>query len=334
MKINIANFILTRKCNLHCDYCRMSGDIDYIVKPREYPDGKDYFKNEKDVSFWISISDKLYEQNKDVFIILYGGEPLLYPDLDKLVKHLNDKGIAYTIISNCTEEVQPKIIKLFEKVGKLTGFTASVDPGFWLEKDDDEAKKSRAGVDFLQKVVELGISDDPVAEITVDNNNIQYLEETVKKLDEMGICSDVTVLCPARTNYYDFSSITDESNLVKPDIKTKEIFFGLVESDYNIHMKQTLLPKIFEILPAELFCEMPKNLDNITIDADGNLRLCLRIRGRGVPNYSAEEFFSEDSKLKDEIFENYRLDYSTLCNGCSWTCKLMSTLEIKDVLNH
>lgn len=334
MKINIANFILTRKCNLHCDYCRISGDINYIVKPREYPDGKDYFKNEKDVSFWISISDKLYEQNKDVFIILYGGEPLLYPDLDKLVKHLKDKEIAYTIISNCTEEVQPKIIELFNKVGKLKGFTASVDPGFWLLETDDEAKKSRAGVDFLKKVIELGISDDPVAEITVDNNNIQYLVESVKLLDEMGICSDITVLCPARTNYYDFSSITNESLLVNPDMRTKEIFHKLINSDYNIHMKKTLLPEIFKILPAELFCEMPKNLDNITIDADGKLRLCLRIRGRGVPSFSAEEFFSEDSKTKDEVLESYRLDYSTLCNGCSWTCKLMSTLEIKDVLNH
>jgi len=49
--IQIANVLLTRRCNLRCDYCYLVQD--YQGKPKEYPDMKYYRDNEKSAQDWI-----------------------------------------------------------------------------------------------------------------------------------------------------------------------------------------------------------------------------------------------------------------------------------------
>ena len=266
-KIKIATLVLTRKCNLKCDYCRYSGDIDYIVKPKEYPDGKYFYANEKPSSYWIDITNKLIAHNPDIFFILFGGEPFLYKGLDDLVIHLNSVNANYTIISNSTPELEDIMTGFFLKVGKINGYTASVDPGFWIDSNDDESYKSSKGFDLLRRIIANNMVKDPVAEITVDGCNIVYLEETVRRLTEYGICSDITVLDIAKNNYYDFSSVTNPDFLVVQNEDNEKIFNNLINSNYNIHMKDTLLQKIYDILPANLDCKLGVgNLHNVTID--------------------------------------------------------------------
>ncbi|MCK5018473.1 MAG: radical SAM protein [Candidatus Peribacteraceae bacterium] len=334
VKINIANFLLTRRCNLKCDYCRISGDIDYVLKPSDYPDSEYYHKNECHIEYWIDIARLLKRNNPDVFILIYGGEPLLKKGLDKLITYLNEQEIGYTIISNSTPEIRSKTEELFEKVGKIRGFTSSIDPGYWLEEgDSDEKYKSREGLKFLVENTKKGLIEDPVAEITVDSTNIMFLEETVQRLDALGIWSDITVIDIAKNNHYDFSSITNPQVLVPKDIEVIELLSRLSESKYKIHMKELLLPMIANILPAELHCEMGKNgVDNITIEPNGELRLCLRIRGRYTPKFNALDILSE--KKQNDVMEAMQADYETLCDGCNWTCKLMSQLDPKIVLEH
>lgn len=330
VKINIANFLITKKCNLKCEYCRISGDPDYILKPSDYPDSGYYHNSECDIDYWINIARLLKENNPEVFILIYGGEPLLKKDLHKLIIYLNEQEIGYTIISNSTPEIHVKAEELFNNVGKIKGFTSSIDPGFWIDEDTDEKYKSKEGLKFLVKNTKKGLIEDPVAEITVDSENIQYLEETVKRLDALGICSDITVIDIAKNNYYDFSSITNPQVLVPKSTEVIELFTKLAESDYNIHMKKSLLPMIIQILPAEMHCEMGKNgLDNITIEPNGELRLCLRIRGRHTPKISVLDLLDEDKE--DEIMEAMVADYETLCRGCNWTCCLQSGLVLNNI---
>lgn len=341
-KIKIATLVLTRKCNLHCDYCRFSGDINYIIKPKEYPDGKYFYANEKPAEYWINITSKLMAHNPDIFFILFGGEPFLYKGLADLVIHLKSKNANYTIISNSTPELEDIMTGFFLKVGKINGYTASVDPGFWKGDpvNDNEVYKSSTGFGMLKRIITNRLADDPVAEITVDQSNIQYLEETVKKLTDCGICSDITVLDIAKNNYFDFSAITNPKLLVQKNNETKKVFDNLINGDYNIHMKETLLPKIYNILPANLDCGLGiGNLHNITIECDGTMRLCGRIRGRDVPKFTAEydlvEEDGRDSDTKGDLELAIASDKSTLCNGCSWTCPLMSMEDTsKNILNH
>jgi MoaA/NifB/PqqE/SkfB family radical SAM enzyme len=332
--INIVSIILTRRCNLKCDYCRISGDVDYIIAPREYPGSDYYYNNEKSADYWMKIIDNFVYQNPDTFFILFGGEPFLYDDLYKIVDYMNSCLIKYTIISNCS--LRSRMDDLFEKVGFVVGFTASIDPGFWLQcisNNDDENFKSHIGFDYLKYLIKENLVEDPVAEITVDNNNIKYLEETVKILTDEGITSDITVLDIGKNNYYDFSSITDPSNLVKKDLYTKKIFDNIINGNYKVHIKEELLSKIYDILPANLDCKLEDGLDNISIDSDGALRTCLRIRGREVPKFDSYDL-KDYKKNWDLIKQAYVQDKQTLCKGCSWTCPIMSKLCNFKIINH
>ena len=338
--INIANFLLTRKCNLHCGYCRISGDLNYKDKPKEYPNADYYYTKEQPAKFWINLIDRLVKHNPNIFTILYGGEPTLYKDLIPLVKHMKDIGANYTIISNCSMSIFEQLDQLFKQVGKIKGFTASIDPPRerYTYLDLDTYSKSDNGYKMLLRLMELDQIEDPVAEITCDVETILTAETLIKELTSKGICSDLTVLDIAKTLYYDFSSITDPRYLVPKNEEVKEVFDRLINSDYNIHMKDTLLPAIYEILPADLDCNLRiNNLHNITIDADGFLRLCLRIRGVETPQYSPFDLLLPDGE--PTAYRSYaeravEMDKENLCQKCSWTCSIMSQLDYNKVLNH
>ena len=333
--INVASLILTRKCNLNCEYCRIGGDTDYLLLPREYPRSSYYYNNEKTPEFWVDVIDRLRRHNKDIFFILFGGEPFMYPYLDDIVREMNFMGCYYTIISNCT--MLEEIKKFFDDVGGVMGFTASIDPGFWIDENrGHETTKSIAGFEVLKYLIEKNMVSDPVAEVVVDNDNIIYLEDTIKKLSDAGITSSISTLDIAKNNYYDFSNITVTDQLVTKSDYTKKVFDNLMNSNYKIHMKE-ILPKIYNILPADLDCEIDKNLHNITIDSDGFLRTCLRIRGREVSKIDAQLLFDKNGNWNnlEEIMDRYKQDKQTLCRGCSWTCPIMTKIDDSEkIKNH
>lgn len=329
--INIANMLVTRKCNLKCTYCRISGDINYDLRPDQYPDSSYYFKNEKPASYWIELVDKLMVENPNIFFIWYGGEILLRPDLSEIINHCNKVDANYTIISNSTAELDSLREKFFNEVGHVKGWTASVDPGFEQEGDTDEARKSHAGYYLLKELIKNKLVDDPVAEITCDKDSIFKAEETIKKLSEEGIYSDLTVLDVAKTNWYDFSAVTSEEPLVPKTEEVKQVFDNLINSDYKIHMKESLLPRIYDILPANLDCKLEDELHSICIDSDGKLRLCLRIKGYSTDKFNALQLFTKD---REEIEEALGSDKEVLCKGCSHTCYIMSQLDYEDIVDH
>jgi len=331
--INIANFLITRRCNLTCDYCRLSGELDYVIKPKEYPNSKYYYENEKDCEWWIDIARKLKKQNPNVFIIIYGGEPVLYKRLTILLNGLNNLKVGYTVISNSKD--RKTILDIFDDM-VIKGWTGSVDPGFWLDnaiKDKSELEKSKMSFELLKELKKKYPNTDYVAEITCDNNNIEYLESTIKRLSDEGIYSDVTLLDIAKNNYYDFSNITNEINLVTYDKAKREFDKILNRVSLLVHMKHTLLTEMLKIIPANLDCKLgSNNIHNITIDSDGELRLCLRIRGRFVPTIISEEYFTEMHLAA--LGHAIDADKSSLCKGCNWTCALMSGMDSNAVLKH
>jgi MoaA/NifB/PqqE/SkfB family radical SAM enzyme len=340
--IKIANFLLTRRCNLRCSYCRISGDVNYLTKPSDYPDAKYYHHTEKDIDWWINLAKELIAQNPDIFFILYGGEPLLKSGLYRLVSFLNDAGSYYTIISNCSDDTESARKTLFSNVEVVKGFTASIDPIIMdanrADNNDHEYLKSIYGLKVLKDLFKDKLITDPVAEVTCDNETIHHVVPLVKMLSDEGICTDITVLDIAKNNYYDFSSVTNPNNLVQQSGKIRDIFDCLINSNYNIHMKQTLLPLIFNALPSDLDCGLDTNLHNITVDSDGKMRLCLRIRGRFACAVDALELFDTGHPnyigASNDFCERIAGDKAVLCDGCNWTCVIMSQLESQGIINH
>ena len=348
-KINIINCLMTRRCNLQCSYCQISGNINTPLKPTDYPDASYYqnSKNEMSAEWWIEFLDRLHKHNPECFAILYGGEVFVrWEFLAEVVNHLNKIEFPYTIISSCNAGIKQNIYKFFERVDSVCGFTASVDPGFYLktfgsrdEISDDEIYKSHTGYATLKELMEKGLVKDPVAEITCDCNTIHHLYDTIKKLTEDGITSDITMIDLAANNYYDFSNITNPINLVHPTKEVMDVFDKIMKDDtLKIHMKDFLVPRIFKYLPNNMDCKLEKGMTNLTVDSDSACRLCLRIRGRFTPKFRADQLFDEygnKTEVFDRVHDAMIGDKETLCRKCIWSCMMMSNSDDCDgIINH
>lgn len=327
--IRITNWLLTRRCNLNCSYCAIVKN--YENKPVEYPDMKYYIKNEMSTDYVIEGLKKIKRHNPNCFHIFYGGEPMLRKDLPDIINYCNRENIHYTIITNNTPGVQPLIKKLIKKTSYIQGLTSSVDPIF---NDCDAFVSDRVfkSVEGLKGLIQYkGHINDVVAEITVMHSNVRYLYDLIKKLSEHGINGDITFVDIAKSRYYDFSNVTDESELVG---QTDELAYELAcqllnilaDDSLDVHMKNFLLPKIWSILPSNMDCGIENDLHNITIDADGSVRLCLRIRGKATPNNISvnENLFDEYYNVSALAKLTITIDKHELCYLCNHTCLLMS----------
>ncbi len=79
----LAHIIPTRRCNLACEYCNEYDDHSKPVAKEEMFRRIDLLK-----SFGTAI------------ITISGGEPLLHPDLDEIIRHIRKKGIIAGMITN------------------------------------------------------------------------------------------------------------------------------------------------------------------------------------------------------------------------------------------
>ena len=323
--IRIANWLLTRRCNLKCDYCAIVRDVanpDY--KPISY-----FHSNEMSTQLVIETLEALKRHNPEMFHIFYGGEPFLRKDLADIVNFCNENEIEYTIITNNTKEIQPMIKKFFQKVDFVKGMTSSVDPVFDEDPySEDRVRKSVEAILRLRELREKGLVQDVVAEITVLRNTQKKLIDVVSELSKYDICSSITFVDLKKNAYYDFSNVTDPELLVYKTPELSKVICEILDDDsLYVHMKKTLLSLTFSILPSNHDCHIEDNLHNITIDSDGSLRLCLRIRGMKCPSILVKDIFQEDSgDISEEVMGFVRSDKTNYCELCNHTCLIMSKL--------
>lgn len=87
-----AHFQLTRRCNLRCRFCGQSQGM---------ADGED---TELPLNFWFAAAAQLKASagKRTPFVMLWGGEPLLYPEFDRLAEYLKSRGFRTGIVTNGT----------------------------------------------------------------------------------------------------------------------------------------------------------------------------------------------------------------------------------------
>jgi len=321
--IQIVNWLITRRCNLKCDYCAIVKDYDRM--PLNYPKMKHYIKNEMSTEVIINALANFKKHNPEAFHIWYGGEPTLRKDLPDIINYCNENNIYYTIISNNTPEIQPMIEKLFQRTDYVDGFTSSVDPSCMNKDlpDIDRIRKSIEGFKRLKEIQESGKVKDVVAEITVMPDNQHLLYNLVDEMSNARIYSDITFVDIAKSSYYDFSNITSKESLVQPSYKLAETLRKMIYDDsLLIHMKEVLLPWMFDTLPSEFDCLIDKNLHTICIDSDSSLRLCLRIRGVETPKINVSDLF-HDNNISSNVLNAVKNDKKQFCKLCNHTCYMM-----------
>jgi len=321
-KIQIVNWLLTRRCNLSCSYCGIVRN--YKNKPEEYPDLKHYLTREMSTGVIIDALEKISHHNPNCFHVFYGGEPMLRKDLPIIIDYCNRNNILYTIITNNTPDVQPMIEALYIETGHIAGLTSSVDPVPVVREGEDSDFKSSEG--FKRLIEQTQFVSDVVAEITLTSQNVNHLYDTVKALTEHGISSSITCVDPKKSPYYDFSNVSDPDLLVFNDVPLGNLFMIIKNEDLNIHMKDSLLDKLASHLPSSYDCKLEENIHNLTIDADGTVRLCLRIKGTMSPKLKIGDCFLHDGKLIPALKDFMSRDKKSYCRLCNWTCPMMSEI--------
>lgn len=333
--IHIANVLLTRRCNLSCSYCNIVRN--YPGMPSEYKRMQDYGNSELTGEQWIQIFQRLYKNNPNVFFIIYGGEPFVYEDLWKIIDYCNKNGIYYTVISNNTDYVQDRIKEVYEKCGPYRGFTSSVDPivsktipGQVEFSKSEKGKfyiteKSNKGLVRLAEMKRKGWVEDAVAEITIMRSTIPFLYDTVKRLSELNIYSSITTLDNPKNEFYDFARVLDLTEMVQKDSGIKEEFDKIkADKSLLVHMPE-LLDEVYNMLPSNGDCGLEKEIHNVTIDADGTFRLCLRIRGVYSPGLKLDSVIDVNGKVLPFFKSAIGQDKKEYCKGCNWTCACVMT---------
>lgn len=334
-KIHIANVLLTRRCNLSCSYCNIIRN--YKNKPAGYPDMSHYKNNELSGDQWIEIFKRLKANNDKVFLVIYGGEPTMYEDFVKIIDFCNKNEIYYTVISNSTVMAREILYKTVEQIGPFRGLTASVDPIAWAtDVEDDIVLKTNEGLENLTKMKADGLAEDVVAEITCLNESIDYLIPCVTELSSRGIFSSITTVDDQKSEYYDFSTVKSDQ-LIQPTQKVKDIFNYIYDHASKgrllVHIPD-MLDDIYDALPSKNFCNLNEDIHNATIEPNGRFRLCLRVRGIDAANLPYEKVISEDGVLSEEFIQAIREDYESYCEGCNWSCVMMTQKHMDAIIDH
>jgi len=316
MNIPFANVYLTRGCNLKCGHCNV------WKSTKVYPPIDYYMKNERTLEWWKGFFSEWYEVYPETFFSIMGGEPLLVDWLPELVEYLNELGVLYTIISNCSRGL---VKKFFDKVSYVRGFTASIDV-----KDDEpdifRTVKSDIGLEALLKLKDkFGDKIDCCAECTLNRYNMRHLPKLLDFLDSKEIFISVSVIDPKLSEYYDFSDVPyDEDIFVQKDALTRSIF------DYAKTIKHVHMPMLLDYLYEDLPYSVPELADlirYISIDSDGSVRYSLRIKGVDVPrNVSYRHLLSmkNDKAMKLLVTNFYEMDRETYDRGINWSGIYMS----------
>lgn len=173
-----ASFELTPCCNLQCDMCFIS------MKHAEMK----AHGGLKDLDFWLRIAAELKEMGT-LFILLTGGEPLLYPHFKELYRSLREMGFILTLNTNgtCIDE---EVVQLFQENRprrvNVTLYGASRETYETLCHRADGFDRCMNGLTLLTK---CGI--DTKLNVSIVKENLHDFEEILAIGDRFGIPSVV-----------------------------------------------------------------------------------------------------------------------------------------------
>ena len=166
-----ASFELTPCCNLQCDMCFISmKQADMMAQG-----------GLKDLDFWLRVAGELKEMGT-LFILLTGGEPLLYPHFKELYRELRRMGFILTLNTNGTcideetvrlfHESRPRRVNVtlygasretYEKLcHHASGFDRCMNGLALLKEYDIDTKLNvsvvKENLEDFEKILEIGIS--------------------------------------------------------------------------------------------------------------------------------------------------------------------------------
>ena len=169
----LAHVIPMRRCNLSCTYCNEYDDVSEPVP----------------IETMLRRIDKLADL-RTAAITLSGGEPLLHPEIERIIRRVRDRGVMAGLISNCYLMTREKIARL--NAAGLEYLQISIDN----VRPDEVSKKSLKVLDaklvWLSELAEFKVNINSVI-----GGGIKTPEDALvigKRAVELGLSSSLGII--------------------------------------------------------------------------------------------------------------------------------------------
>lgn len=259
-EVNYLRISLTDKCNLRCVYCMPNGvefDEEYINDDLSFEDYK----------FIIESMSKLGIKK----VRFTGGEPLLYPMLDELVKYTQDSGIDDICITTNAVGLAERVQTL--KENGLKKVNISLDS----LKEEKYKKITKGGnltevLEAIDKCIEVGIK------VKINCVAIKGFND-----DELYDLMQLTLKKPIDVRFIELMPLGEGKKIYKKGyLNAKELINSIkglkpVEdtenSTANYYRFENSIGKVGIITP--LSCSFCDTCSRLRLTSKGNIKTCL-----------------------------------------------------------
>jgi len=315
-KVLKVEWLLTRKCDLHCSYCKIRDPGSLIGDELSF----------SQVIDGVNVIDRMFPR---VPIVFFGGEPAVLDWLPDLVAYCESIGLKYAIISNGRRALRDS--DFFESLieAGISNWSVSIDSLKGLSRGDAEIK-SRTGFSSLLKFRSRGVRD-LVSCITVTKDNIEEVPSIIEELSRNGIWGIVTPL-QVGDDTFEYSGHVPALQETRPEVVdrvARKLFEMARSGEYLMHNAPEYFASWNRFFIRQDWKCSRKSC--ITIDADGSLKRCVD-RKLGLEKFSV-------LTLEDN-WEAYceALKEPPACKGCFWdpafeTSMRASTWETADAVD-
>lgn len=310
MDVLKVEWLLTRACQLKCDYCKIRDDSTLA--------GKQLTKDQ--VFEGVEV---LHRNFPRVPIVFFGGEPTVLNWLPQLVGYCETLGVKYAIISN-SERVLKDEAYFQELIDNgISNWSVSIDTLASDKPSNDSELKSAKGFEALKKFRDAGVRD-LVACITVTKENILEVPSIIRRLSSEGIWGITTPLQVGDASFEysgktDYLQCKDEELIRSTAAKLKKM---AQSGEYLMHNA----PEFYDMWDRYFLKQNWKctSKSAITIDADGTLKRCVDKKG-GLDRFTVFDLDGEFGRARYE--EALSVGHS--CKGCFWDPAVETTLRSK-----
>jgi len=299
----VVTWLPTRRCNLHCEYCR--------IRDNQYPE-----LDEEEIFRIIGV---LKKHLKDAFVVVLGGDVTVWGKrrMKRFVKQL--VGLNYAIVTNGVLLNEQYVWEL--KECGLKNLSLSADP----MGCQDRARKTNSTLGLIEIARRIGIKDRH-ATLTLDRKNFKGAVKLVKLLSREKCWSEITPYIAYPSHAYDFGFYDEQFDFRLSDrYELHAVMKKLVEMKaygYLIHNTIAYLLEFADNVCPDNYPYRCSGMTNLVIDADGTLRPCLHLRGQKIRKFNVLDFANLSEIPYGDIHTAWKADFKTQCRGCYWNCSV------------
>jgi MoaA/NifB/PqqE/SkfB family radical SAM enzyme len=256
--------------------------------------------------------------------VLFGGEPMLRPDILDIVSYAKKIELPYAFISNSTYINTTSVADLV--ASGLDNYTASVDT---LKTAD---RRSADGVRAILEMKRAGVRD-VVANVVVHRKNLQEIPAIVKFFSGLDVWVILGILQDCLSDEgWDYRSPSG-LGLKQLPVETIEVvqreLLSLYDEGAKIHNVRSYIENMHTFgRKLNWKCSTPAY---IPIDEDGSLMTCVDVRGNavGFKEYHLQDLLNPAKR--DQYIADRAIDVAN-CSGCyynhSWQVEHLGNFDL------